>query len=57
MNQEDKRIKIAQAIADKKTKQDAIKAKYAAKKKGKAMTIAERVDRIEKLLEELLEIE
>ena len=38
------------ALETKKAAQDAIKAEYKAKEKGKALTTAERLERIERLL-------
>lgn len=50
----DRLLKLAKAIADKKKadtdKVEAIKAKWAGKAKAKALTTAERLDRIEELL-------
>jgi len=50
----EKLLKVVQAIADKKKidsdKENVIKLKYEAKKKVKALTDKERLDRIEELL-------
>ena len=50
MNAQEKMLKLTEKLADKKAKEDAIKAEFAEKKKAKALTQAERLDRIERLL-------
>jgi len=42
--------RLVAALETKKTAQEAVKAEYKAKEKGKPLTTAERLDRIEKLL-------
>ena len=47
---EEKMLKLAEALKAKKVKEDAIKAEYKDKSKKKALSTAERLERIERLL-------
>ena len=50
MNHEEKMAKLVSALADKKAKEDKIKADFKSKEKVKKLTTEQRLDRIEQLL-------
>ena len=47
---EEKALKLISALADKKAKEDKIKADFKGKEKSKKLTTEQRLDRIEQLL-------
>lgn len=49
MTNEEKMLRLIQGLADKKVKEEAIKTEYKEKIKVKALTTAERLERLEKL--------
>ena len=49
MTTDEKLVAIAEKLAEKKTKEDAIKTKYKDKGKDKSLTDKERIDRLEKM--------
>ena len=50
MTHEEKMLSLATALADKKAKEDKIKADFKGKEKSKKLTTEQRLDRIEQLL-------
>ena len=50
MTHEEKMLSLATALADKKSKEDKIKADFKGKEKSKKLTTEQRLDRIEQLL-------
>ena len=49
MTTDEKLVAIAEKLAEKKTKENAIKTKYKDKEKEKKLTLTERIDRLEEM--------
>ena len=50
MTTDEKLVAIAEKLAEKKTKENAIKTKYKDKEKEKKLTLTERIDRLEETI-------